>query len=85
MLHTAYAIAAAALIAASFVSFPSLSPKVQAHAPAPGAKSDRADTRPLGMECSQQAWPYFEAACLRDVHNRYGQAREVRFVFADRR
>ena len=85
MLHIAYATAAAAIIAACFVAFPDLLPKVQAHTPVPGAKSDRADMRPLGGECSQQAWPYFEAACLRDVRKPFGQAREVRIVSADRR
>ncbi len=84
MLKTVYAIAAAAIVAASFVAFPSLSPQVEARAPLPGAKADRADTRPLATECSQRGWPYFEAACLRDTRNTFGQARDVRIVAADR-
>ncbi len=85
MLKTGYAIAAAAIVAACLVTFPSLSPQVEARSSAPGAKSDRADARPLGSECSQRAWPYFEAACLRDARNPFGQAGEVRIVSADRR
>jgi hypothetical protein len=48
--------------------------------PAASGKSDRADTRALAKDCSQSAWPYYEAACLRDSRNTFGQAREVRFV-----
>ena len=84
MLNTFYAIAAAAVIAACLVLSPSLSPQVEAGAPAVSGKSDRADTRPLGMDCSQHAWPYYEAACLRDTSNRLSEPREVRFVAMDR-
>jgi hypothetical protein len=83
MLKTVYAIAAAAIVAASLVLFPSLSPQVEAGAPAPSGKSDRADARPLATDCSQRAWPYFEASCLRDRRNPLGQPREVRFVPLD--
>jgi len=84
MLKSVYAIAAAAIVAASFVATLSLSPQVEARGSLPGVKADRADTRPLAKDCSQQAWPYFEAACLRDTRNPQGQARNVRLVSADR-
>jgi hypothetical protein len=84
MLKTVSAIAGAALIAAAFVTFPSLSPQVEARSVVAGAKADRADTRPLANECSLRAWPYFESACLRDARNAYGEARPVRFVSWDR-
>jgi hypothetical protein len=84
MLKTFYAIAAAAIIAACFTLSPSLSPQVEAGAPAVNGKSDRADTRPLGMDCSQHAWPYYEAACLRDTSNRLAEPHDVRFVAMDR-
>ena len=84
MLKTFYAIAAAAIIAACFTLSPSLSPQVEAGAPAVNGKSDRADTRPLGKDCSQHAWPYYEAACLRNTSNRLADPREVRFVAMDR-
>jgi len=80
MLKAVSAVAAAAAIAAIFVAAPSLSPQVEASAPAVDGKSDRADARPLATNCSQKAWPYFEAACLRDSRNSFGQARDVRFV-----
>lgn len=80
MLKIAYAVAAAAIIAASLVVFPSLSFQVVAGTPAASGKSDRADLRPLGAYCSQRAWPYYEASCLRDTSNRLAPAKEVRFV-----
>jgi len=83
MLKTIYAIAAAAVIAAGFVAFPSLSPQVEARAVVAGAKADRADTRPLANACTQHGWPYFETACLRDTRNRFGEARPVRFASPD--
>ena len=84
MLKTIYAIAIAAIVAACFVGFPSLSAQVEAHASIPGAKADRADSRPLAAACSQYAWPYYEATCLRDARNPLGQARQVRMVLSDR-
>ncbi|MFZ3359217.1 MAG: hypothetical protein WCA56_19430 [Xanthobacteraceae bacterium] len=83
MIKTVYAIAVAAIVAACFVAFPSLSFQVQASSPVPGAKADRADLRPLGSDCSQRAWPYFEAACLRDARYPLQQPAQVRVV-ADR-
>ncbi len=80
MLKALYAIAAAAIVAACLVLIPILSAQVQASVPAPGGKADRADARPLADACSQQAWPYYEAGCLRDARNPFGRAREVRFV-----
>jgi len=50
----------------------------------PGAKADRADARPLARDCSANAWPYFEASCLRDARNPFGQARDVRLVSLDK-
>lgn len=84
MIQTVSAVAVAAIVAAWFVAFPSLSPQVEASAPVPGAKSDRADLRPLGTECGQSAWPYFDAACLRDARNPLIQPRDVRLVTTDR-
>ena len=80
MLKTFYAIVTAAAIAAAFVAFPSLSPQVEARSVVQGAKADRADARPLANQCSQHGWPYFEAACLRDTRNAFGEARSVRLI-----
>ena len=84
MLKTIYAIAAAAIVAGAFVAFLSLAMQVEANAHVPGPKGDRADIRTLAGDCSQRAWPYFEAACLRDARNPYGVARQVRIVSTDR-
>jgi hypothetical protein len=84
MLKTIYAIAVAAIVAAGFVAFPSLSPQVEASSPIAGAKADRADIRPLGTACGQKAWPYFDAACMRDARNPLIEPRDVRIVSADR-
>lgn len=80
MLKTVYAIAVAAIVAACLVVFPSLSWQVEASSPAPGAKGDRADIRPLGTDCAQKAWPYFEAPCLRDARRPLIEPRRVRVV-----
>jgi hypothetical protein len=84
MLRTGYAIVAAAIVAAAFIAFLSLSMNLEANAHVPGAKGDRADIRPLATNCSQHAWPYFEAACLRDPSKPFGQTRDVRLISTDR-
>jgi hypothetical protein len=84
MREAIYAIVIAAIAAAGFVAFPSLSPQVEASSPVIGAKADRADVRPLGTACGQKAWPYFDAACTRDARFPLAQPRDVRFVRADR-
>ena len=84
MLRTAYAIVAAAIVSAAFLAFLSLSMNLEANAHVPGIKGDRADARPLAANCSQHAWPYFEASCLRDPSKPFGQTRDVRLVSADR-
>jgi len=47
------------------------------------AKGDRLDIRPIGRDCSQHAWPNFEASCLRAIGTR-APVREVRRVSVDR-
>ena len=84
MLKTFYAISAAAIVAAAFVATLSVSEQVEARGSVPGIKADRADIRPLAGKCSQNAWPYFEANCLRDTRNPLSQAHEVRIVTTDR-
>jgi hypothetical protein len=85
MIKTVYAIAVAAIAAACFVAFPSLSFQVEASSSVLAAKGDRADIRPLGTDCGQKAWPYFDAACLQDARNPLLTPAEVRTVSADRR
>ena len=78
------AIACAALIASAVTILPSFSDKVVASAPIHSGKGDRLDARPLGIRCSEKAWPYFEANCLRDGRTPLGQAKAARIVTADR-
>jgi hypothetical protein len=82
MLKTSYAIAIAAVAAACFVAFPIATPRVELSSTVRGAKSDRADIRPIGSECSQKAWPYFEGACLRQAQYPLAPPRDVRTVTA---
>jgi hypothetical protein len=84
MLKAIYSVAAAAIVAAAFAAALSVPAQVEARGSVPGIKADRADARPLAGDCSQNAWPYFEAACLRDTRNAFGQARDVRLVSTDR-
>jgi hypothetical protein len=83
MLKTASIVVVAAIVAACLVVFPGLSSEVDAHSAAPGAKGDRAHIRPLGSDCSEKAWPYFDAACMRDARAPLAQSRDVRIVSAD--
>jgi hypothetical protein len=59
MIKTASAIVVAGIVAACLVGFPSLSSRVDAHSSTPGAKGDRADIRPLGINSGEKAWPYY--------------------------
>ena len=79
------AIALAALIAGTVTILPTFSDKVVASAPIHSGKGDRLDYRPLGTQCSEQAWPYFEASCMRDRRAAMGQAKSARIVTADRK
>jgi hypothetical protein len=78
------AVALAALVAGAATILPGVSNRVVASAPLHSGKGDRLDLRPLGTRCSEQAWPYFEANCVRDPRLARGQARPARIVAPDR-
>ena len=78
------AIAFAAAVAGGIAILPSLSNPVVASAPIHSGKGDRLDIRPVGAQCSEQAWPYFEASCLRDRRAALGKTKPARIVGADR-
>jgi hypothetical protein len=78
------AVALAALVAGATTILPGVSDRVVASAPLHSGKGDRLDLRPLGTRCSEQAWPYFEANCVRDPRLAHGQARPARIVVPDR-
>jgi hypothetical protein len=87
MIKALSAIAVAAFVAAALTLLPGFAPQVEASVPQALAKGDRLDVHPIGRDCSQQAWPNFEASCLRRAGIRgkgQDQVREARLVTADR-
>ena len=84
MIKALSVVAIAAFIAAALTVLPGFAPKVEASTPVPLAKADRLDIRPIGRDCSQQAWPNFEASCLRTSGSKM-KVREARLVTAERR
>src|SRR6187402_3058984 len=64
MIKAFSAIAAAGFIATALTVLPGFAPQVEASVPQALAKGDRLDIRTVGKDCSQQAWPNFEASCL---------------------
>jgi len=83
MIKAISAIAVAAFVAAALTILPGFAPQVEASVPQALAKADRLDVRPIGRDCSQQAWPNFEASCLRVTGSKI-MIREARLVTADR-
>jgi hypothetical protein len=83
MIKALSAIAFAALIATALTILPGFAPTVEASVPQVLAKGDRPDIRTVGKDCSQQAWPNFEASCLRAAGTK-SMIREARLVTADR-
>jgi hypothetical protein len=83
MIKTISAIAIAAFAAAALTILPGFAPQVEASVPQVLAKADRLDIRLVGTDCSQQAWPNFEASCLRAAGTK-SVIRQARLVTADR-
>ena len=79
MIKALSAVAVAAFIAAALTVLPGFAPQVEASVPVALAKGDRLDIRPIGKDCSKQAWPNFEASCLR-VAGSKAMPREARLV-----
>jgi hypothetical protein len=85
MIKAMSAVAVAAFVAAALTILPGFAPQVEASVPQALAKGDRLDIHAVGRDCSEHAWPNFEASCLRRVGAK-GQSniREARLVTADR-
>ena len=83
MIKAFSAIAAAGFIAAALTVLPGFAPQVEASVPQALAKGDRLDIRTVGKDCSQQAWPNFEASCLRAAGSKL-TVKEARLVTANR-
>ncbi|MGC1564153.1 MAG: hypothetical protein WA820_30490 [Bradyrhizobium sp.] len=85
MIKAISAVAIAAFVAAALAILPGFAPEVEASVPHVLAKGDRLDIHPIGPSCSQQAWPNFEASCLRVAGSKAPTAiRQARLVTADR-
>jgi hypothetical protein len=84
MIKALSAIAVAAFVAAALTVLPGFAPQVEASVPQALAKGDRLDMHTMGPNCSQKAWPNFEASCLRIAGSK-SMIREARLVTADRR
>jgi hypothetical protein len=83
MIKAFSAVAAAALVAAALTILPGFAPQVEASVPQALAKADRLDVRAIGRDCSQHAWPNFEASCLRAAGTK-AVIRQARLVTAER-
>jgi len=83
MIKAVSAIAVAAFVAAALSILPGFAPQVEASVPQALAKGDRLDIHTAGGNCSEQAWPNFEASCLRGDGSRI-MIRQARLVPADR-
>jgi hypothetical protein len=84
MIKALTAVAIAAFAAAALTLLPGFAPQVEASVPHALAKGDRLDIHPVGRDCSRQAWPNFEASCLRAAGSKTTTIREARLVTADR-
>jgi len=83
MIKAFSAVAFAALIAAALTVLPGFAPQVEASVPVALAKGDRLDIKQVGHDCSERAWPNFEASCLRAAGSKV-MIRQARLVTADR-
>ena len=79
MIKALSAIAIAAFITAALTVLPGFAPRVEASVPVAMTKGDRLDIRPIGKDCSKQAWPNFESSCLR-ISGTKAMPREARMV-----
>jgi hypothetical protein len=56
----------------------------QKSAPNAAPKGDRLDIGARAGACAEQAWPFYDTACLYDGLRRDGEVRKVRVVLTDR-
>ena len=84
MLKTMTAVLFAALIVGATSFAPGVSEAIEPPAPQKSLKGDRLPIRAPGPDCSQSAWPDYEAKCVRDRTQPATRARETRVVMIDR-
>jgi len=78
------AVVAAGVIAGGVALVSGANGTLSASAPLNSGKGDRLDIRAIGPQCSEQAWPYYEAHCVKDRRKAMSQAAQTRTVTADR-
>jgi hypothetical protein len=78
------AVVAAALIACIFTIISATADQAGAGTGENVASGGRLDERPIGPQCSERAWPYYEAHCLRDSRPPSKQPKNVRVVTTER-
>jgi hypothetical protein len=83
MIKALSAVAVAAFMAAALTLLPGFAPQVEASTPHALAKGDRLDVHTVGRDCSERAWPNFEASCLRSAGAKT-TIHEARLVTANR-
>lgn len=82
--RTISALVAAAAIAGAMTVLSGANERVAANSPLNSGKGDRLDIRVVGPDCSEQAWPYYEANCVKDQRRAMSRAKAARTVTADR-
>ena len=73
-------VATAALVAVATLTIWALTG--EAHSTPTLGKGDRLDIQSRGIHCSQQAWPYYDQACLRSTSS---LPQNVRVIAAQRK
>jgi hypothetical protein len=88
MLYSPYRILLAVVAAAAVACFLTI---ITATADPAGAstgiragKDERTIDRSIGPKCSERAWPYYEAHCLRDLRPQSARPSSIRFVTTER-
>lgn len=76
--------AAVLLVFGALILSPGVNAPVPSEAPPAAMKSDRLDIDQRSPVCSQQAWPYYDSACLYGGRRNDGEVRRVRMVIIDR-
>ncbi len=73
-----------AAVAGALTVLPGGTGNVSASAPLDSGKGDRLDVQTSSTDCSEQVWPYLEAACVTDRRQPMSRAKAVRIVTPDR-
>jgi len=88
MFQIIFTFTAATLVVSALSLMPAaplqVSPGTPMGAPNAVLKADRLDLGARGGACAEQAWPYYDSACLYDGLRPAGEVRKVRTVSTDR-